>query len=260
MQVFKREWKSYAKPTIMWSIGLLFLIVMAFYKVDSMSAVEGGMNQMIEALPPALQSIFGVSMDYSTGKALYGLIHLYILIALSFHAVILGSSLFAKEEYDKTFEFLYMKGMKRTTILSMKIIAGTSIMLFLNLLCAVTITVSLMVMNKPITFIELFPFLFGIFLSQVFFFSITFLLTFLLPNNRKAGMIGCFIVLGMFLVTMYAKMGGNIAFINDLSAFHYMDADVLKKGMDTLPCIILVIISLICLSLSLYRHEHRDLL
>lgn len=260
MQVFKREWIAYAKQTILWSIGLFLLIILAFYKVDGLSSVEGGMNTMIEALPPALQTIFGVSLDYTTGKALYSLIHLYLLIALSFHAVFLGSSIFAKEEHDKTFEFLYIKGMKRSHILSYKIIAGISIIIFINMICAITTMVSLTMMNKPMSLNELYPFLFGIFLAQLFFFSISLLLTFLLPNNRKAGMTGSFLILGMFLITMYAKMGGNVGFLNNLSIFHYMDANMLKNHIDIAPCSILCIISILSFILSLYAHEHRDLL
>lgn len=260
MQLFKREWISYRKPTILWSIGLVLLVIIAFYKVDGMSGMPGGMNALIETLPPAFQAIFGMGYDYTTGIGLYSFIHLYILIALAFPAALLGASLFAKEEHDKTFEFLYVKGMKRTTILGIKILAGISILLCLNIICYIATFASLSIIGKGATFSEMYPFILGILLTQVFFFSITFLLTFVLPNNQKAGIIACYIILAMFLITMYTKLGGNVEVLNNLSVFYYMDASQLNKGIHTLSFICLSLLSVGCLGLSVFRHEHRDLL
>lgn len=260
MQLFKREWKSYLKPTIIWSIGLILLVTIAFYKIDGMSSIEGGMGAMMDAFPPALQAIFGLGVDYSSGIGLYSFIHLYILIALSFHAALLGASLFAKEEHDKTFEFLYVKGMKRTTILIIKILAGITIILFLNIICYVSTFASLSIIGKSVSIGDIFPYIIGIFLAQLFFFSLTFLLSFMLPNNRKSGMIACNIISFMLLITMYAKLGGNVDLLNKASIFYYMDSQQLKQGIEIIPFVSILFISLGCLGLSITKHNHRDLL
>lgn len=261
MQLLKREWRSYLKSTIIWMISLILLIAIAFYKVDGMSNVNGGMDAMMASLPPAFQTLLGVGIDYTSGVGMYGFLHMYLLIALSFHAVILSASIFSKEERDKTFEFLYVKGMRRNKILSIKIVAGLSLLLFLNILCFISVGACLLIMDKSFVFIDFLPFMIGLFMAQGFFFSLTFLLVFILPKNQKADIIGCCIVLVMFLITMYAKLGGNVDTLNNFSIFYQMDATRLENiGLKLLPSTMIIGSSILCLGFSLFRHEHRDLL
>lgn len=262
MNILKREWSSYRKQTIFWMIGIFALILVAFYKVSGMASTPGGVEEMLKSLPPMLQTFFGTgAVDYTTGVGSYSMIHLYVVIALAFHAVILGSNIFSKEELDKTFEFLYVKGVKRFSILCLKIIAGIVILLVMNIFCLLSIYIASLFMSLSFSLSGILPFMVSLFLVQLFFFSLGLLMSLILRNSQKAGMIGCAVVLIMFLVSMYAKLGGSLDFIDQLSLFHYADTSYIKAynygGMST---IIIVAISIGMFALSHFLHDHRDLL
>lgn len=262
MNIIKREWVSYRKQTAFWIIGMFLLVLVAFFKVGSMATAPGGVEEMLKSLPPILQTFFGAgAIDYTTGVGSYSMIHLYVVIALAFHSVILGANIFSKEELDKTFEFLYVKGIKRWQILLNKIIAGVSILLLINIICLIAIYLSAIMMSLSFSLTGILPFMVSLFLVQLFFFSFGLLMSLVLKNSQKAAMIGCGVILVMFMISMYMKLGGNIDFIDQLSLFHYADTSYIKAhdygGIST-PIIILI--SLGMFGISEFLHEHRDLL
>lgn len=262
MNIMKREWADYAKHTIYWSIGVCLLIIITFYKVSGMMSTPGGIEGMLDVLPAPLQYFFGAGVqDYTSPTGSYGMIHLYLLIALSLHAIMLGASIFAKEEHDKTFEFLYVKGMKRTKILKDKIIAGFGILLFLNIVCLITATASIYFINEQFAMLDILPFLISMLIAQCFFFTLALTFSFLLPNNKKAGMVGSCIVLVMFLVSFYVKLSGSMDFLNYFTVFYYLDASIIQKeGIPLFASVLLLLLSIGGMILSFRLHDKRDLL
>lgn len=262
MNLIKREWASYRKQTLYWLIGLILLIIVAFYKVDGMASVPGGLEGMLSALPPVLQTLFGAGIaDYNSGVGMYGMIHLYLVIALLLHATMLGSTIFSKEESDKTFEFLYIKGMKRSHILIDKIGAGISLLAFVNIICFLTTIITLLVMGKDTTILDFLPYIGSLYIFQCVCFAFTLSLSLIFRNNRKVGSYGSGLIMIMFMLSMYVKMGGNIGFIEDISIFYYLDATYIQSnGFNVMSNTIFVGITIILLSLAYHFHERRDLL
>lgn len=262
MNIVQREWQFYRKQTMYWGLGLLFLILIALYKVSSMNSMQGGMEEMLKSLPPLFQAFFGAGgVDYTTGVGSYSMIHLYVVIALALHAAILGANIFAKEELDKTYEFLYVKGVKRWRILVSKVFAGTTILISLILLCFISIAVSVVVMGLSLNVADLMPYLVSLFLTQIFFFSFGLACSLLLRNSQRAGMIGSCTVLVMFLISMYVKIGGSVGGIENLSLFHYSDASyITANGFGGMSSILIFIISVAFIACSMFVHDRRDLL
>lgn len=261
MNIILREWQSYVRQTTYWMIGLFLLLFISFYKMDGLSSTQGGIQTILESLPPALQVFFGSASDMGTGIGIYQMIHLYLAIALSLHAVILGAHIFAKEEHDKTFEFLYVKGVKRIRILCDKIIAGIVILLVLDVVCVLGIYMSIAMMNMTLSFMDLLPYMSALCMMQLFFFSMSLLISLLMKQNQKAGAIGCGIVFVMFMITMYGKMGGNVEVLDKLSLFHYTDASYIQgNDMFSIPTLCIAILILVGCIGSQWIHERRDLL
>lgn len=261
MNIIVQEWKSYQKQMIFWSIGILALLMISFYKVQGLSSTPGGLQEMMNSLPPALRLFFGSVSDTGTTIGSYRMIHLYVTIALALHAVILGAHIFAKEEFDKTFEFLYVKGVKRVKILLCKIFAGMVMLLLLDVMCLIGTSLAALFVGYAVQLLELMPYLLALFMTQLFFFSIALLISLVLPDNHKAGMIGCCIVFVMFMVSMYGKVGGSIDMLDAFSIFHYADAGYIQSHTtDPLPVLIIMLISGAALAVAEVVHHHRDLL
>lgn len=261
MNIIKQEWKFYMRPTLYWSIGMLLLLFISFYKMDGLSSVPGGIEKFMKSLPPVFQLFFGDVSYISSALGSYRMIHLYLLIALALHAIILGSNIFAREEQDKTYEFLYVKGVKRSRILFSKIFAGVVILLFMDVICLIGTFISVIISAGSLDVVELFPYIGALFMTQLFFFSLALLLSVVLKHNQKAGMIGCCIVFGMFMISMYVKMGGSAELIDSVSIFHYADASYVKVHTQiALPMILILLLSLSGFLLTQVLHERRDLL
>ena len=261
MNLIKREWQSYAKATFFWSIGILALMMISFYKMQGLSALPGGVEAFLETMPSFLQLFFKNSLDMNTAIGIYGFIHLYMVIALSLHAALLGANIFKKEERDKTFEFLYMKGMKRSKILILKICAAFLILVVLDIVCVIGVYLASMMATIPLSFVELFPYIGALFLAQLLFFSLALLISLLPILHHKAQAISCSVILCMFFMTMYVKIGGQQVWLDTCSIFHYTDVDyIATHPFVDISSILIFLLALVGLFVSIYMHEHHDLL
>ncbi|MEG0580489.1 MAG: ABC transporter permease subunit, partial [Niameybacter sp.] len=226
-----------------------------------LASTSGGMEEIMNALPLPLQAFFGSVSDAGTSIGTYKMIHLYLAIALSLHAILLGADIFSKEEHDRTYEFLYIKGVTRVKILLFKIVAGMALLLVLDVVCLIGIMVSGAFVGYSMQVMELLPYLSALFVAQLLFFSIALLLSFLLPDNHKTGMVGCCIVFVMLMLSMYVKMGGVIGFLEEWSIFHYLDASYIASHQsEILPFLLLIVLAAIGFVLSEVFHQRRDLL
>lgn len=261
MNILKREWKSYTKQMVFWSIGIFCLLLVSFYKVQGLASTPGGMEEIMRSLPLPLQALFGSVSDAGTSLGTYKMIHLYLSIALCLHAVLLGADIFAKEEHDRTYEFLYVKGVTRVRILLLKIIAGITLLFLLDLVCLLGILLAGMVVNYQVQMMELLPYLSALFLAQLLLFSLSLLLSLLLPDNHKTGMVGCCLVFAMLMLSMYVKMGGSIGFLEDCSIFHYIDASYIASHQnELLSYMLIMLLAVLGFVGSELLHQRRDLL
>lgn len=261
MNILKREWHSYTKETLYWIIGMLALLGISFYKMQGLAVMPGGVEAFLDTLPSFFQTIFGINGDMNNALGIYRIIHLYMVIALALHAVQLGAQIFSKEERDKTYEFLYVKGVKRSTIILIKILAGISILFVLDIVVFLGVCIASMIVDMQLSLLDLHPYISSLFMAQLFFFTLAMLISLILVNNQKAGMLGSSIVMMMFLVSMYAKLGGDIAWLEQFSIFHYTDASFIQSHPEfSFPIIIIFLCTFgfgIC---AIYAHEKRDLL
>ena len=73
------------------------------------------------------------SLDLATVDGYFGLLYLYLVIMASIHAAMLGATMISKEERDKTAEFLFVKPISRTTVITAKLGASIVIVIVFNL-------------------------------------------------------------------------------------------------------------------------------
>ncbi len=115
MQLTVFQLKTNKKQIIGWSISIfaiMFLYMILFPSVQDMAQVK------MEAMPEELMQFMGLDdfSDMSDFVAYFGMIYNMILIAISIFAVVLGAGVIAKEEKNKTIEFLYALETSRTEI------------------------------------------------------------------------------------------------------------------------------------------------
>ena len=120
MNIFKREMRANRKSLIIWCFGVLFIVGSGMGKYAALSNTGDSINELMAHMPSSLQAIMGIgSLDLATVDGYFGLLYLYLVIMASIHAAMLGATMISKEERDKTAEFLFVKPISRTTVISL---------------------------------------------------------------------------------------------------------------------------------------------
>jgi ABC-2 type transport system permease protein len=106
MNIFIKELKANRKALIIWSV-CMFLLVMSGMGKYTAYASGGAGSDVFDKLPHTIKVLFGLG-DFEVTKisGFYAFLFPYIEITAAIHAALLGSGIIAKEERDKTTEFL----------------------------------------------------------------------------------------------------------------------------------------------------------
>lgn len=123
MNIFFRELKANRKALIIWSICMFLLVLsgMSKYTVYSSS----GSGDVFNKMPYSMKALFGIgTFDVAKMSGFFAFLFPYLELTAAIHAVLLGSSIIAKEERDKTTEFLMAKPVSLNTIVTSKLLAA----------------------------------------------------------------------------------------------------------------------------------------
>ncbi|GJM78594.1 hypothetical protein HMSSN139_10900 [Paenibacillus sp. HMSSN-139] len=98
---------------IIWSVCLFLLVVSGMSKYSAYSA-GGASSEVFDTMPRTIKALLGMgSFDVTQMAGFFAMLFLYIELTVAIHAVLLGSGIIAKEERDKTVEFLMAKPVSR---------------------------------------------------------------------------------------------------------------------------------------------------
>ncbi len=135
----QRRWS-----TVWWSFGVFsfIFITMVFYPSFKQSGAE--LAKTFEDLPPAAVQLFGGSTDFFSpiGYLNSQIFFLMLPLLLTMLAVMLGSSLIARDEQDGILETLLARPVSRTKLLLAKIIAGSIILIIVSAAAMATVVLS----------------------------------------------------------------------------------------------------------------------
>jgi ABC-2 type transport system permease protein len=125
MNIFLKELKSHRKSLIIWSVCVFLMVLSGMAKYEAYSTSGQSINDLIGSMPKSLRAIMGfVSGDLSKASVYFAMLYLYLLLMATIHGTMLGANIFAKEERDKTSEFLFAKPVSRSTVITAKLLAA----------------------------------------------------------------------------------------------------------------------------------------
>ncbi|MBE4910662.1 ABC transporter permease subunit [Bacillus luteolus] len=263
MNLFVRELKAHRKSLIIWSIGMVLLIVSGVGKYSGFSASDQSMNELMSQMPKSLQAIMGSnSFDLSTIMGYYGLLFLYIVLMAVIHSSMLGATIIAKEERDKTAEFLFVKPLSRNKIISSKLCATLVNVVVLNI---ITFISSLLIVQQnadgAAVFKDIALLMMGLFMLQILFMSIGTALAALKKNSKKAASIATAILLAAFILSIAIDMKESLEPLRFLTPFKYFEAKQILSGggYETIYFILSFVLIFILIALTFTSYKKRDL-
>ncbi len=262
MNIYRREMKVHRWGLLFWSIGMLLLVISGMAKFAAYEQAGQSVEQIMGALPKAVQVIFGLTgFDLTSASGFYGILFLYLAVMAAIHAVILGAGVISEEERDKTSEFLYAKPVSRSTALTGKLLAGLTNLIVLNLvtLASSFVFVGYYGKGEDVTS-EILVLMVGLFFLQLIFFSIGAVVAGTAGKPKSAGSRAMSIMLATFVLFYLINLNENLDPLKYLTPFKYFDAAVLMKdGLDP----VFVALSLVIVVLGIFATYHfygrRDL-
>ncbi len=268
--IFRRELKRYRGSTIAWCISICALIVMGmvFFPVMMDETIMQQMKAFFEnAFMKNMMAAFGASFDnltnvlgfYTTRNSMF------IMLLGSFFSIMLAGRILAREEPDKTAEFLLSKPVTRAEVFCSKLLAYLSYLLVLN---GATVLVGFLSIElfKGESEYRISAFLthsLYAMLLMLSFGAIGMFLSLLVKRGRPHAGISIGIVVGSYFFDSLSKVTPDAEMFGYISPFKFVDSAGIMRpdyGLEWWRVLYFVALSLVLFGLTLWRYRKKDIL
>ncbi|MFV0343616.1 MAG: ABC transporter permease subunit [Anaerocolumna sp.] len=202
MNVFIFELKALLKSSIGWCISMLCLSFVYFSIYSSLADDMIHFKNLLEGYPESVRALLGVSLDTITSVlGYYSMILTFVVLCGAIQGMIYGTSILSKEYREKTSDFLLVKPMKRTSIVTSKILAGLTMLVVTWLLYYIGVSFHINVVKTTDYSNKLFFMMnLTLLLLQITFFAIGLIVSILLPRLKSVLPISLGIVFGLYIM------------------------------------------------------------
>ncbi len=256
MNVFWREIKAHRKSLIFWSIGAFLMVLSGMGKYEAYSSSGQSINDLMKDIPKSLKAVLGFGdVDLSTISGYYSILFLYIFLMATIHAAMLGASIIAKEERDKTSEFLFVKPVSRNTVITAKLLAAFVNVVIFNLVTTVSLVGILGKYNTAGENVngDIAITMLGMFIGQVLFMVIGTALASIKRKAKTAASVATGILLLTYLLSIIINLNENLEVLKYFTPFKYFEAaNMMFGGGIELVYIVISVVLIAVLSVVTY--------
>jgi len=255
MNIFKREMKANRKALIIWCIGVFLMMVSGMGKYAGLSASGQSINDLLAKMPQSLKSIMGMgTFDLATATGYYGMLFFYLAMMATIHAAMLGANIIAKEERDKTAEFLFVKPISRGKIITSKLLASLVNLLILNLM------VQSYSKGEAVSG-DIIKLMVGMFILQLIFLFIGTAIAAISKQPKTASSLATGILLLTFILSIAIDMNSRIDNLKYFTPFKYFDAKnlIYTRGFEAVYVILSIVIIVVLFWATYVFYRSRDL-
>lgn len=231
MNMYVHEMKTYRKSIIIWSVCLVIYFLLSVNKLTTLESTGQDVNKLMEGMPRAIKAIMGGDLDISTSAGYYGVCLVYVFLMGAIHAGLLGATIIAKEEQEKTVEFLMVKPVTRAKVLIWKLAATVTNILIFNLVSfGVGIWFFQKFESKTFDTNDLILLHIGLLLTQLIFMAIGTSIAAINEKSRSAGSISIGILLSTYFLSILVALSEKIDFLKYVTPFKYFEVAPIIHG------------------------------
>ena len=261
--IILRELKDNRKGFLIWAAAMLGMCAIAAGEYSVV--VESGDTIMVlfETLPRIMLIILGgtEAIPFTTPLGYYIMLNMWWSLVAFSHAVVLGTTIIAKEEQNRTAEFLFTKPYPRKIIIKGKIIAAV---LYVAAMALTAVIANIMMLTPQMQgesiLGEVGILMLAMFLIQVLFLSVGMLLAARCKSNKTALSLSVLCVLLSYVLMVIIETVGKIDFLSFLTPFLYFQgASLVENGFNILYVLLTVIIVAGSCHFTLSMYQWRDL-
>ncbi len=263
MNMVKHEFKMIFRSTLTWSVSLILLIFFFMAIFPSFSKDAELMNETMDKFPREMLIAFGIAdVDLASVLGFFGMIFLFCQLCLAVQAANYGFALVSIEERELTADFLLVKPVRRSTILTSKFLAAFSALTITNLATWIGsfAAISLFRNGKSYDATALVLLLLSIVLFQLFFLTVGVVISLLMKRVRSVLPASMALAFGMYLLNAFGGMIGETS-LEVFSPFKHFEPNyILTHGAYDAPLVpITVVVIIAAVAASYVLYAKRDI-
>jgi ABC-2 type transport system permease protein len=260
--MYLHELKSLRKTTIIWACAMIAIALLYLSMYSGIAKDAASFKGLLAGYPPAVRAMLGISLDSITSPlGFYSMVITFVVLCGAIQAMNFGVSALSKETRERTADFLLVKPVSRTAIVSAKLLAALSMLLATDVLyyAAASTLVSivaqssysgkvLFMINLTLLFIQLIFFAFGVVVSVLF-------------NKIKSVLpVSLGIVFGFYFIGALIATGKNDG-SRFISPFKYFDNSyIMKNSSYEAPYLIAgAVIVIVAIAASYFIYGRKDI-
>jgi len=262
MNIFKHEFKMNLRSVVTWSVSLVILIFVFLAIFSGMGKDAALLNEAMTKFPKELLIAFGmVNMDMSTILGFFALGFLFCQVCLAIQAANYGFSLLSVEERELTADFLMAKPVKRSQILTSKLLAAFAGLTITNAVVWISSFGFIAIYSNDQGFAarSLVALLLSIVVFQLFFLTVGMVISLLVKRVRSVTSFSMALVFGLYLLNAFGGMLGEET-LEIISPFKQFEPNYIIKNA-SYDSLALISVAAILISVvgSYWLYEKRDI-
>lgn len=260
MTLIKHELRQGWKSLIIWTISIGFFVAICVFMYPEMESEMEGVNDMFSSMG-AFTAAFGMDrLNFGTLIGFYAVECGNILgIGGTFFASLIGISALAKEEKERTAEFLLTHPVSRMRIITEKLVSVMLQIIIMNAAIFILSLASMTIIDESIPWKELSLLHLSYFLIQIELAGICFGISAFLKTGGLG--IGLGIATIMYFLNIVANISESAEFLKFITPFGYAEgADIIAEmSLDTRKILLGMIYTLIGIFLAFYKYNRKDI-
>ncbi|HHW57291.1 MAG TPA: ABC transporter permease subunit [Clostridia bacterium] len=263
--IFLKEFKDNKKSFMIWLISVVIynIFVMSAYPTVAKQASQ--LDVLLKNYPTAMIKAFNLDKLRLSNVLDYFGIESYLIITLvgSMFAMIFASTILSKEEKERSIEFLLSKPVKRSEIVTAKLLCVLIYVFLFDLIFAMVNYVSMHVVKQGNFDIKVFLLLsVGPFLMHLTFASIGFMISVILPKVKSMVSFSIGIIFTMYFLELISDLTDKLKDLRYFTPFKYVDAAelIFNKRIETVYLSIMFTVILLSIGVSYLIYQKRDIL
>jgi len=264
VNIFRRELKAGGRALTIWTAALGVFVLMMMWIYPSMGMNAEAMEEYIDLFPEGMRKVFGLDQIKMSDPLGFYAVEGYLLVVLfgGMYAALLGSGLLAKEEEERTIEFLLARPVTRNEILAAKMAAFLAQMIIFTLaMGAITFASFEYFVAKDYSRSTLLLLVTSPLLAYLAFGGLGFLSALFFTRRRSALSAGVGMVMVLYFFQILGALSEDLQFFGYLSPFEYVDAaDIVAEGaLDPLGVMVLLLVAAVSAGLTFILYRRRDI-
>ena len=260
MTLIKHELKKGCKSLAIWTLTIGFFVVICVLMFPEMKGEMEDVSEMFSSMGAFTQAFGMDKLNFGTLMGFYAIECGNILgIGGAFYAAILGITALAKEEKERTAEFLLSHPISRNKIITEKLIAIFIQVITMNVLVLFMAVISIVCINEEILWRELLLLHLSYFLVQIVLTGICFGISAFVRRSGIGAGIG--LAITMYFINIVSNITDSVKNLKYITPFGFAEgADImLNVDLDWNIVAINMFFSLVGVVVAYMKYINKDI-